>query len=570
MNRNNEAHFALTPTAEIGRSKFERPHSLHTSFSEGDIVPIFCEQYVPGDTIKMRMSSIVRMMTPLVPVMGDAVLDVYFFNVPWRLTWEHTKQFVGENDTSPWVNPVDYEIPQIAAPATGWDPKSLAVYLGEPAGVPSLSTNALKFRAYACIYNNWFRSEAVQTPVYMNTDDTTQTGKNYDSSTYDPVTDTQLGAKMLKACKTFDYFTGCLPNAQAGPAVSLPLSSEELKIKLDKDSVKYTSGAQNPGNNITDDSYLRLQGFGGTPGPSYYQAAFLNDPNSAQNKKDLFTFSSSSYSGWVTPIVDLTQATGATVTALRQAFAVQKFYERAGMVGQRFGEVIKGHFGVTNPDYRNMIPEYLGGYRSAVSINQVVQTSSTDAVSPQGNTAAYSVTVDRKDDLFTKSFTEWGIIMGLAVVRVKNHVYQQGQNREWAKKKRFDFYWPEFANLSNMAVLNKEIYAQGPATVDTDGKIIDDQAFGYQEAWAEMRYSPDRVSGELRSDYAQSLDIWGYFDDYNALPTLSNDWIKESEDPIGHTLAVQNHDQFFGNFYFGSIWTRPMPVYSIPGLIDHH
>ena len=262
--------------------------------------------------------------------------------------------------------------------------------------------------------------------------------------------------------------------------------------------------------------------------------------------------------------------TGATVTALRQAFAVQKFYERAGMVGMRFGEVIKGHFGVTNPDYRNMIPEYLGGYRSAVSINQVVQTSATDAVSPQGNTAGYSVTVDRKDDLFTKSFTEWGIIMGLAVVRVKNHVYQQGQNREWAKKKRFDFYWPEFANLSNMAVLNKEIYAQGPATLDADGNIVDDKAFGYQEAWAEMRYSPDRVSGELRSDYAQSLDIWGYFDKYNTLPTLSDGWIKESEDPIGHTLAVQNHDQFFGNFYFGSVWTRPMPVYSIPGLIDHH
>lgn len=551
MNRNNEAHFALQPTAEIGRSKFERPHSLHTSMSEGDIVPIFCEQYVPGDTIKMRMSSIVRMMTPIVPVMGDAVLDVYFFNVPWRLVWEHTKQFVGENDTSPWVNPTEYEIPQIEAPATtGWDVKSLAVYLGEPAGVPELTTNALKFRAYACIYNNWFRSEAVQTPVYMHMDDTTATGVNYDASTYDPVTDTELGAKLLKACKTFDYFTGCLPEAQAGDPVLVPIGTTAPIIGVEPDNI-FTGTTLDA--NLKDKNLAITHTSGST---NAY--ADLSTPVGLDNNKSIGL------------AADLSKAVGATITQLRQAFQIQKWQERAGMVGQRFGEVIKGHFGVTNPDYRNMIPEYLGGYRSAISVNQVVQTSSTDAVSPQGNTAAYSVTVDRKDDLFTKSFTEWGIIMGLAVVRVKNHIYQQGQNREWAKKKKFDFYWPEFSNLSNMAVKNKELYAQGPATVDSDGNIIDEQAFGYQEAWAEMRYSPDRVTGELRSDYAQSLDIWGYFDKYTSLPTLSDEWIKENEDPIGHTLAVRNHDQFFGNFYFGSIWTRPMPVYSIPGLIDHH
>lgn len=551
MNRNNEAHFALQPTAEIGRSKFERPHSLHTSFSEGDIVPIFVEQYVPGDTIKMRMSSIVRMMTPIVPVMGDAVLDVYFFNVPWRLVWDHTKQFVGENDTSPWVNPTEYEIPQIEAPAsTGWDVKSLAVYLGEPAGVPELTTNALKFRAYACIYNNWFRSEAIQTPVYMHTDDTTATGINYDAQNYDPVTDTELGAKLLKACKTFDYFTGCLPEAQAGDPVMVPLGQNAPIIGTENIASGHVSLKQS------------------LVGKELYFYKSSSDTSGLADTEDRTNATTTSTG--IGLAADLSNAIGATITQLRQAFQIQKWQERAGMIGQRFGEVIKGHFGVTNPDYRNMIPEYLGGYRSAISVNQVVQTSSTDAVSPQGNTAAYSVTVDRKDDLFTKSFTEWGIVMGLAVVRVKNHVYQQGQNREWAKKKKFDFYWPEFANLSNQAVKNKELYAQGPATVDANGNIIDEQAFGYQECWAEMRYSPDRVSGELRSDYAQSLDIWGYFDKYNSLPTLSDEWIKENEDPIGHTLAVRNHDQFFGNFYFGSIWTRPMPVYSIPGLIDHH
>lgn len=550
MNRNNEAHFALTPTAEIGRSKFERPFTFSGTFNEGDILPIYVQQYVPGDTVKMRMSSIVRMMTPLVPVMDDCVLDVYFFNVPWRLTWTHYKEFMGENPTAPWVNPTQYEIPQIEAPTGGWDPKSLAVALGEPAGAAGLSTNALKFRAYACIYNNWFRSEAVQTPVYMHDDDTTRTGKNYDANTYDPVIDTELGAKLLKACKTFDYFTGCLPQPQAGDPVSIPLSDERIYATWQRVS--------NAGTEVTgteNDKDAVIYNNNGTASPRYDAGGSITQNASSQYYK-LYT--------------DLSNVTGATVTALRQAFAIQKWQERAGMVGQRIGEIIKGHFAVTNPDYRNMIPEYLGGYRSAISINQVVQTSSTDAVSPQGNTAAYSVTVDRKDDLWTKSFTEWGIIMGLAVVRIKNHTYQQGQNREWAKKKRFDFYWPEFANLSNMGVKVKEIYAKGPSVVDSDGNIEDEKIFGYQEAWAEMRYEPDRLYGELRSDYAQSLDIWKYADWYSSRPSLSDDWIKENEDPIGHTLAVQNHDQFFGSFYFGSIWTRPMPVYSIPGLIDHH
>ena len=589
MNRNNEEHFALTPTAEIGRSKFERPFTFSGTFNEGDILPIYVQQYIPGDTVKMRMSSIVRMMTPLVPVMDDCVLDVYFFNVPWRLCWSHYKEFMGENPTAPWVNPTQYEIPQIEAPTGGWDPKSLAVALGEPVGGTGLSTNALKFRAYASIYNNWFRSEAVQTPVYMHEDDTTRTGKNYDPNTYDPVTDTELGAKLLKACKTFDYFTGCLPQPQAGDPVTIPLSDQKLPVSAYElatgNSIRevafqnaWTQTKNTSGNTGTYVNVISHMAGKSKPSTSTTQFDFVPARGSYSNPKiaDSFDATGETYldnaipSGSYTLFSDLTSVTGATVTALRQAFAIQKWQERAGMVGQRIGEIIKGHFAVTNPDYRNMIPEYLGGYRSAISMNQVVQTSSTDAVSPQGNTAAYSVTVDRKDDLWTKSFTEWGIIMGLAVVRIKNHTYQQGQNREWAKKKRFDFYWPEFANLSNMGVKVKEIYAKGPSVVDADGNVEDEKIFGYQEAWAEMRYEPDRMYGELRSDYAQSLDIWKYADWYTSRPSLSDDWIKESEDPIGHTLAVQNHDQFFGSFYFGSIWTRPMPVYSIPGLIDHH
>ena len=259
---------------------------------------------------------------------------------------------------------------------------------------------------------------------------------------------------------------------------------------------------------------------------------------------------------------DLSSATGATVTQLRQCFAIQKFLEKDSLHGSRFGEVIKGHFGVTNPDYRNMIPEYLGGARCPISVNQCIQTSGTDSTSPQGNVAGYSVTADKNDDMWTKSFTEWGIVMGLAVVRQTTRSYQQGQNREWAKKKKFDFYWPEFANLSNQEIRVKELYAQGTSD--------DDLAFGYQEAWSEMRYSNDWIAGELRSDYAQSLDIWHYADWYSKKPTLSTEWLQESEENVARTLAVQNHDQFFGDFYMDAVWTRPMPVYSIPGLIDHH
>ena len=558
MNRNNEAHFAQTPTATIGRSKFERPKTVKNTFNEGMLVPIYTEQYVPGDTVKMRMSSLIRMLTPICPVMDEAVCDVYFFNVPWRLLWSHTKQFVGENDTAPWARQTEYEIPQITSPAsTGWAVGSLADHLGFPVGVPNLKHSVMPFRAYTAIYNNWFRSEAVQTPIYMHDDDADTTGINYDANTYNPVTDTEKGACCLNACKTFDYFTGCLPTAQCGPAVQIPLGSKAPVI-FGEPTEKYSG--------TTYASSLDGKEAGLWSHFDYSQTQYVD---TAYNSTDGGTLAQPRDTS-VGLFTDLSSAIGATITQLRQSFAIQKFYERSGMVGNRYGEVIRGHFSVTNPDYRNMIPEYLGGYRIPISINQVVQTSSTDAVSPQGNTAAYSVTVDRKDDLFTKSFTEWGIIMGLAVVRIAHHSYQQGIDREWSKKKKFDFYWPEFANLSNQAVLNKELYAQGSTVVDSDGKVIDEQAFGYQEAWAEMRYSKDEIHGELRNNAPQPLSVWHWGDYYQSKPTLSSDWIQEDNSIMQRSVAVQNHDQFKGDFYFGAIWTRPMPVYSVPGLIDHH
>lgn len=579
MNRNNEQHFALTPTANIARSKFERPKTVKTTWSEGQIVPIYCDQYVPGDTVKMKMSNVIRMTTPIVPVMDNAVCDVYFFNIPWRLIWNHTKQFVGENDTAPWAPTVEYEIPQIKAPEEGWNVGSLAEHLGEPIGVGNIKTSALKFRAYACVYNNWFRSEALQAPIYFNMGDELTIGSNK-TDNWDEVRDTEKGGALLNACKTFDYFTSCLPNAQAGDPVSIPLSDHNLDVSMIdlSNNTRYdhvafqnawTQHVNGQGSTISSYSLIPHLGTVKKPSASTTSMDFSDSRGNYNNAKSTRDFENTGES-WIDNQIpsgtyklfsDLSQVTGATISALRQAYAVQVWQERAALNGQRFGEIIRGHFSVTNPDYRNMIPEYLGGFRTPITMNQVVQTSATDEVSPQGNTAAYSVTVDRKDDLFTRSFTEWGIILGVAVVRVANHSYQQGINREWTKKKKFDFYWPEFSNLSNQAVLNKELYA--------DGTNEDEEAFGYQEAWAEMRFSQDEIHGELRDNAPQPLSIWQYADYYTERPRLSSEWIKEGKENIGKTLAVKTHDQMIGDFYFAPVWTRPMPVYSIPGLVSH-
>lgn len=560
MNRNTESHFANTPTISIDRSKFDRSFDHKTTFNTGDLIPIFCDGTImPGDTVKMRMSEVVRMMTPIAPVMDNANLDIYWFFVPYRLIWEHFKAFFGENETAPWIQNVEYEIPQIVAPENGWTKGSLADYMGYPTKVGGYKASALPFRAYALIWNEWFRDQNLKNPCYITKGDSDITGVDITDSNYDYVTDTEKAAAPCKAAKYFDYFTSCLPSAQKGPAVTVPLGSYAPVVLGENNAGSEYTNTQLLGDNINISG-----GINGTISIMYPFNGTTNDYQKLSSTlgNQLFT--------------DLSEAVGATVNQLRQAFQIQKFYERQAMGGTRYIEMVKSHFEVTNPDFRMQRPEYLGGKRIPINMNQVVQTDATKEYSiydetektwitndgtPQGNTAAYSVTSDVDNDMFTHSFTEHGILMGLAVVRTI-HTYQQGINRQWIKKKFTDFYFPEFANLGNMAVLNKEIYLQG-----TDE---DDEAFGYQEAWASERYFPNRVSGEMRSNYDQSLDIWHYADDYENLPSLSSEWIDETKDNVARTLAVQNHDQFFGDFYFGAIYTRPMPLYSVPGLIDHH
>lgn len=562
MNRNTQAHFAETPSLNMSRSKFDRSFTHKTTFNTGDIIPFFCCDILPGDTVKMNTSHVVRMMTPVAPVMDNANIDTYFFFVPNRLIWEHWQEFMGENKTAPWIQQTEYQIPQIEAPATtGWTKGSLADYFGYPTNVPGYKADAMPFRAYALCYNEWFRSENLSNPLYIHMGDADITGVDITDANLDPITDVEKGACCAKAAKYADYFTMALPNAQKGPAVKIPLGETARVVGAEntKPSATYPADQNAVGAEISLVNYL------GTP---YINYKASND-----------TYQTIAQNTSIGLVADLSEAVGATVNQLRQAFQIQKFYERQAIGGTRYIELVKSHFSVTNPDYRMQRPEYLGGMRTPININQVVQTDATaqqlsghydesnnwvwdvSDLSPQGNTAAYSLTTGKNQDLFTHSFTEHGWLLGLAVVRTV-HTYQQGLNRMFSRKSMFDFYWPEFANLGNQAIYNKEIYLQNTSA--------DDQVFGYQEAWAEYRYLPDIVTGEMRSNYNQSLDIWHWADDYAALPTLGDEWIEETKANVERTLAVQNHDQFFGDFYFNCIMTRPMPLYSVPGLIDHH
>ena len=554
MNRNTELHFAENPTnLDIQRSKFVREMTHKTTFNTGDLIPIYVDDALPGDTIQMDMASCIRMSTPIYPVMDNAYIDTYFFSVPERLVWQHWKEFMGENTTSKWEQEVEYQMPQIKAPAGGWAKGTIADYMGVPTKVENLSIRADYFRAYALIWNEWFRDQNLKDPAHINLDDATVTGSN--GSTYQ--TDAQLGGMPLKAAKYADYFTTALPQPQKGPDVLLPLGGNApvigngISIGLidSKGNLGGMGGGLKDGQKLN--AYTERYGVEVTNGIYDAQSTGLNG--------NVGLTTDGTKSGMV---ADLSMAGAATVNQLRQAFAVQRWYEKAARGGTRYTETILAHFGVTSPDSRMQRPEYLGGKRWRVNMDQVLQTSSTSTVSPQGNTAAYSLTCDNSS-LFTHSCTEHCIIMGLMVVRT-DHTYQQGLARKFSRKSIFDFYWPTFANLGEQAILNKEIYAQGTAA--------DDEVFGYQEAWAEYRYSPSRVSGAFRSNYAQPLDAWHYADYYTKQPILSSDWIDETRANINRTIAVQDEleDQFIGDILFKAEWTRPMPIYSIPGLIDHH
>lgn len=559
MNRNQNSHFSKNPQVDIQRSRFDRSHSVKLSGNVGDLIPFYCDEVLPGDTFQIDTSKLVRLQTLVTPVMDNIYLDTYYFFVPCRLVWEHWREMMGENTSAPWFPDVEYSVPQVTSPPRvlgdnpeiGWAEGTIADYMGIPPGVDGLSVSALPFRAYALIYNEWFRDENLQTPQSISVGDNVTTGSNDSSGLFQAV----KGGYPLKAGKFRDYFTSCLPSPQKGPDVLLPLGSR-APVVTTSDYV---------------DIDLYPTGLGGRFVPmKWYETSSKSNLTSTGAMWASPGGTSSAISGAEPTTVnlapsnlwtDLQQATSATINQLRLAFQIQRIYEKDARGGTRYIEILSNHFGVTSPDSRLQRPEYLGGNRMLINVNQVVQNSES-ATTPQGTTTAYSLTVDTHSD-FTQSFVEHGFLIGLCVARY-DHTYQCGIERFFSRKTRFDYYWPSLANIGEQPVYNREIYAVGTSS--------DDDVFGYQEAWADYRYKPNRVCAEMRSTSKKSLDAWHLADDYDSLPKLSPEWILEDKTNVDRALAVTSRtaNQFFGDFYIKNLCTRPMPVFSIPGLIDHH
>lgn len=531
------------PTTDIRRSSFMRPSSHTTTFNAGDLIPIFYDEVLASDSCRMEVGSVIRSQTPLHPVMDDAFLDTYFFFVPFRLVWEHWVNFMGENTLSSWVSDIEYIPPKVTAPAGGFAEKSIADYFGMPTKVSSIEVDAMRFRGYRLVWNEYFRSEAIQDPELVNLGDNE--------------TDPTIYGNLLKANKIFDLFTGALPAPQRGQAVSLPLVGDAPLVN----GPMYANGAQfSLASSAASTGYTPIALYANDPLPGSLDGYFTGDMTLSETD----TGQSSNYGNlyFYNTYADMSKVTSATVNQLRQAFAVQRLLEQDARGGGRYRSLIRTHFGASVPDATVQVPEYLGGMRQDLRTQEVLQTSSSDSVSPQGNTAAFSKTVN-SGFVFEKSFTEPGMIIGVACVR-QFHSYQQGIPRDALRKSRYDFYWPELANIGEVGVKNAEIYAQGNSQ--------DAQIFGYQEPWYEYRYKNSYVSGEMRSNSANSLDIWHYADDYASLPVLSSSWLAETSAYIDRTLAVSSSvsDQFLADFHFYALWSRPLPLYSIPGLTGHY
>lgn len=514
--------FARVPQAEIPRSTFDRSHGHKTTFNAGYLIPVLVDEALPGDTFKVSATLFARLATPIFPIMDNMAMDVHYFAVPKRLVWDNWVKFNGEQ-TDPGDS-TDYTVPQMVAPGGGYAVGSLSDYMGIPTGVASLSHSALFHRAYNLIYNTWYRDQNLQNSVPVDRDDGPDDPADY---------------VLLRRGKRHDYFTSCLPWPQKGDAVSIPLGTTAPVLGVgvtDGTAVASTAAYRDANGDLMTGQF----GFGAN-------FAFAVESNANTGAANTMTLRA-----------DLSNATAATINSLRQAFQIQKILERDARGGTRYVELIKAHFGVTSPDQRMQRPEYLGGGTLQVNVSPIPQTSQTDAaVTPQGNLAAMGVAVGQNG--FTMSFTEHCIIMGIVSVRA-DLTYQQGLNRMFSRQTRYDFYWPALAHIGEQAVLNKEIYAQATSA--------DDEVFGYQERFAEYRYKPSIITGLMRSSAAGSLDAWHLSQEFASLPTLDASFIVE-DPPVDRVIAVDTEPHFIFDSYFRMHCARPMPVFGVPGLIDH-